>query len=100
MAQWKESVASWEHWDSGLTPGLAQWFKDLTLLQLQFGSDLWPRNSICHEAVKKKKKKKKKKVIIVNILVYTLLDFFFYAHSKNTHTCTYAHKQNVTIRIR
>ena len=29
------SAASWECWDVGLIPGLAQWVKDLALLHLQ-----------------------------------------------------------------
>ena len=55
---------SWECWNTGLIPGPAQWVKDLALLQLQltlqlqFGPDPWPGNSICHRVAKKKKKKK------------------------------------------
>ena len=51
-------AVSWEHWDVGLIPILAQWIKDLVLLQLWFGSQLWlrsdpwPGNSICHRAAK------------------------------------------------
>ena len=34
---------SWECWDAGLIPGLAQWVKDPVLLQLQLGlQDLIP----------------------------------------------------------
>lgn len=28
-------MASWEHWDTGSTPGLVQWVKDPALPQLQ-----------------------------------------------------------------
>ena len=58
-------AVSWEHWDTGLIPGLMQWVKDPVLpqlwlrLQLQLGSDPWPRNSICHGAAKNKKKTNK-----------------------------------------
>ena len=51
-----ESVASWEHWDAGLIPGLAQWVKD-PRSQLPLRSDPWPRNSVFPGAAKKKKKK-------------------------------------------
>ena len=54
----KGSVASLEHWDTGRTPGLAQWVKNLALLQLGPRSDPWPGNSTCHEVAKKEKKKK------------------------------------------
>lgn len=56
-------VVSWKRWDAGLTPGLAQWVKNLVLLQpklrsqLQFGSNPWPGTSTCHGQPKKKKKK-------------------------------------------
>ena len=42
------SEASWEHWDAGSIPCLAQWVRDAALLQLwlksrlQLGSDPWP----------------------------------------------------------
>ena len=55
-------MAPWECWKKDLIPGLAQWVKDMALLQLwlrlqlQLGSDSWPRNSICHGVVKKIKK--------------------------------------------
>ena len=54
---------SWECWDAGLIPSLAQWVYDLVLLQLQLGlqlqlrSDPWPRNSICCGVAKKERKK-------------------------------------------
>ena len=53
-------MASWEHWDEGLIPGLAQWAEDLELLwlrsQLLLKSDPWPGKSICFGDDKKKKK--------------------------------------------
>ena len=62
------SAVSWERWDVGSIPGLAQWIGDLVLSQLwhrlqpQLGSNPSPRYSICcREATKKKKKKEKKK---------------------------------------
>ena len=54
-------AASWDHWDSGLIPGLVQWVKDLVMLHLWLRSwlclrsDPWPGNSICCGAAKKKK---------------------------------------------
>ena len=41
---------------AALIPGLAEWVKDLALLQLRLGSDPWSENSLCHGAAKKKKK--------------------------------------------
>ena len=51
-------MPSLEDRDADLTPGLAQWVKDLVLLQLhlQLGTDPCPGNSICHRATKKEKK--------------------------------------------
>ena len=46
----------------GSTPSLAQWVKDLMLLQLwlrsqvQFGSDPWPGETICHREWQQRKK--------------------------------------------
>ena len=51
-----------QHQDAGLSPSLTQWVKDPALqqlrLQLQLGSDPWPRNSICCGAAKKEKIKR------------------------------------------
>ena len=55
-------VVSWEHWDTGLIPSLAQWIKDPGLLQLQLRlqlwlrSDPWPKNYTCCRVTKKEKK--------------------------------------------
>lgn len=46
--------------------GPGQWFKDLVLMQLWLGSQLWilsdpwPRNSMCCGAAKNERKRKKK----------------------------------------
>ena len=59
------SAVSWECWDIGLIPWprtVAQWVRNLGLLQLwlrsklQLRSDIWPRNSICCRAAKNEKK--------------------------------------------
>ena len=50
-----ESAASLESWDTGSSSGLAEWVKNLSLLQLQLGSDPSPGNSICHWVAKKEK---------------------------------------------
>ena len=55
------SMASWECWDTGSIPSLAQWVTDPVLPQLWLRSDPWPGNSVCLGTAKKKKKKKKKK---------------------------------------
>ena len=55
------SAASWECWDAGLIPDLAQWVKDVVWLQvwlrsqLQLRSDPWPGNT--PQGGQKKKKK-------------------------------------------
>ena len=54
------SVVSWEHWDTGVIPGPAQWVKDPTLLQLWLRlwlwlrSDPWPWNSMSCAGQKEK----------------------------------------------
>ena len=82
-------AASWEHLDTGLIPGPAQWVKDLTLPQLQLrlrlrlSSDPWPRNSICLGVAKKEKKKssqiisiKQRLLFIINTLNYAYYKLF------------------------
>ena len=62
--------ASLQCQDAGLIPGLAQWVKgsSAALLplqsrwQLQLGSDLWPRNSICCGVAKEKKRERESSV--------------------------------------
>jgi len=55
------SVAFWEHWDAGSILSLGQWVKDPGFqqmrlsLQLWFGSDPLPRNSMYCGAAKKEK---------------------------------------------
>lgn len=59
------SAASVQGQDASSIPYLAQWVKDLTLLQLwhrwllRLSSDAWPSNSICQGAAKKEKGGKK-----------------------------------------
>ena len=54
-------AVSWESWDAGLIPSLAQWVKDPVLPQLQLrlrlwlGSDPWPRRSISFRQSEMKK---------------------------------------------
>ena len=55
------SVASWERWDTGLTPGPAQWVKNPALPQLQVRSRLQLRSDPYRVAKNGRKKKKEKK---------------------------------------
>ena len=50
---------SWEPWDSGSIPSLAQWLKDLVLPQLQLRSQLWLEFDPCPGNPRVAKKKKK-----------------------------------------
>ena len=62
------SLVSWDCWDAGSIPSLAQWVKDLAFpqlwlrLQLRLGSnpwpDHWPGNSKCERGSQIKKEKK------------------------------------------
>ena len=61
MAQ-RGSASSLERWSACSIPGLAQWVKDLALLQLrlgsqlQLGSDPWQGTSMCCRVAKNEKK--------------------------------------------
>ena len=52
-------AASWERWDTGSIPSLAQWVKDPVLLKskLHLGSGPWPKNSMCLGVAKKRGEK-------------------------------------------
>ena len=69
----------WECWDAGSIPCRVQWAKDLALPQLQlrwclwFGSDPWPRSSMCLGLAKKWKKEKKKSTSSVPLNVPLVL---------------------------
>ena len=78
-------MASWEHRDAGLIPSLAQWVKDLALLQLWLRSQLrlesddpWPQNSICYGVVKRQKSS-------VESMKLTTYKFGIYVSGNNTH---------------
>ena len=53
-------MVSWEPWDSGSIPSLAQWLKDLVLPQLQLRLQLWLEFDPCPGNPRVAKKKKKK----------------------------------------
>ena len=55
-------VASWEHWDPGLTPSLAQWVKDPVLPQLWLRLHLWLASLALELHMPKKKKKNYHKI--------------------------------------
>ena len=69
------SEVSWEQWDTGSIPGLAQWVKDLVLLQLRsklpLGSDPWSGNSICFGVAKKEKERVKFLFIVMCAQMFT-----------------------------
>ena len=74
------AVAQWDWWcldrcDVDSIPSQAWWVKDLVLLQLWLGSQLWlrydswPGNSICCGEIRKEKEKKKNQSWISVVLV-------------------------------
>ena len=75
-----EQQDQWHLWNSGMILGLAQWVKDLVLLQLrhrsqlQLGSDPWPRNTTCHKVAKKEKKKS---LLLSSMHLSTVHEFHF-----------------------
>ena len=76
VAQWG-SAASWEPWDTGSMPRLAQWVKDLALQKLwlrmkRLGSDPWPRHSMCHGAAKRKNKIVNHCIVHVSHILYII----------------------------
>ena len=76
-------AVSWDLWDLGSSPWLAEWAKDPVLsqpwlgLRLWLGSDPWPGNSICLGVAKKKRKESERELyfIILDKLLRLYLAF-------------------------
>ena len=73
MAQWVNDLACLCG-SAGSIPGLVEWVKDPTLLQLGSDSVPGPRTSTCHGCSQKRKKKKVKLYVI---FTYLKLHFSF-----------------------